>query len=416
MSKDEDFKLLKIQTCILRVNLHCDGCKNKVKKLLQKIEGVYQVIIDADQQKVTVSGGVDSATLIKKLVRAGKHAELWSTKSNKNQNQSQNQQKQNGSCKKDDKKNKAQKQDFLKSLESLKNQQKFQPLILEEDDEYLDDDLDDEEAENELELSLLAEKVNHMNLLRQQQQQLHQQQQLQQQHAAAVAANNARNTNNNAKQNGSGNGNGNGKKVTFDQNVGVKMVNNLNNVNEVKRVNEMSTIMNNLASFGGASGVGNEGGFGGLGGYQIPQKNNVLGSGGSGFQLPNGGMPMTTGGYNPSSQAAAAVMMNMNGAGGSSYNPQQQYNSAAAASLMMNLQNRQAMQQLHQQQPQMMYNKAPVIPPTTGYYYSYNPSPYTYNEQAHSYYYAAPHGGLGGHDNSAADMFSDENTSSCSIM
>ncbi|KVH97591.1 Heavy metal-associated domain, HMA [Cynara cardunculus var. scolymus] len=38
MTKDEDFKLLKIQTCILRVNLHCDGCKNKVKKTLQRIE------------------------------------------------------------------------------------------------------------------------------------------------------------------------------------------------------------------------------------------------------------------------------------------------------------------------------------------------------------------------------------------
>ncbi|MFS7959498.1 putative heavy metal-associated domain superfamily [Helianthus anomalus] len=38
MTKDEDFKLLKIQTCVLRVNLHCDGCKHKVKKILQKID------------------------------------------------------------------------------------------------------------------------------------------------------------------------------------------------------------------------------------------------------------------------------------------------------------------------------------------------------------------------------------------
>ncbi|KAK6134158.1 hypothetical protein DH2020_032108 [Rehmannia glutinosa] len=77
MTKDEDFKLLKIQTCVLRVNIHCDGCKQKVKKLLHKIEGVYQINIDSEQQKVTVSGNVDSSTLIKKLVRAGKHAELW---------------------------------------------------------------------------------------------------------------------------------------------------------------------------------------------------------------------------------------------------------------------------------------------------------------------------------------------------
>ncbi|KAF7808778.1 heavy metal-associated isoprenylated plant protein 37 [Senna tora] len=58
---------LLIETCDLKVSIHCDGCKHKVKKLLQRIEGVYQVQIDAEQQKVTVSGGVDAATLIKKL-------------------------------------------------------------------------------------------------------------------------------------------------------------------------------------------------------------------------------------------------------------------------------------------------------------------------------------------------------------
>ncbi|GMG99705.1 hypothetical protein Nepgr_001545 [Nepenthes gracilis] len=75
----QDF--LKTQTCVLRVNIRCDcdGCKNKVKKLLQKIEGVYTVNIDAKQGKVTVAGNVDPATLIKKLLKSGKHAELWST-------------------------------------------------------------------------------------------------------------------------------------------------------------------------------------------------------------------------------------------------------------------------------------------------------------------------------------------------
>ncbi|KAG6501985.1 heavy metal-associated isoprenylated plant protein 33-like [Zingiber officinale] len=76
MSKEEDIKFLKIQTCTLKVNIHCDGCKKKVKKLLQKIEGVYTTSIDAEQGKVTVSGNVDPATLIKKLAKAGKHAEL----------------------------------------------------------------------------------------------------------------------------------------------------------------------------------------------------------------------------------------------------------------------------------------------------------------------------------------------------
>ncbi|KAK4402204.1 Heavy metal-associated isoprenylated plant protein 34 [Sesamum angolense] len=74
MNKQDMFK---IQTCVLRVNIHCDGCKHKVKKKLQKIEGVYKVSIDVEQGKVTVSGNVDPAILIKKLEKAGKHAELW---------------------------------------------------------------------------------------------------------------------------------------------------------------------------------------------------------------------------------------------------------------------------------------------------------------------------------------------------
>ena len=49
------------------------------------IPGVYNVSIDADEQKVTVTGSVDSAALINKLVRSGKHAELWSPSSNKKQ-------------------------------------------------------------------------------------------------------------------------------------------------------------------------------------------------------------------------------------------------------------------------------------------------------------------------------------------
>ncbi|XP_047319387.1 heavy metal-associated isoprenylated plant protein 32-like [Impatiens glandulifera] len=74
MSKEE---FLKAQTCVLKVNIHCDGCKDKVKKILQKIDGVYTTKIDAEQGKVTVSGNVEAATLIKKLAKNGKHAEIW---------------------------------------------------------------------------------------------------------------------------------------------------------------------------------------------------------------------------------------------------------------------------------------------------------------------------------------------------
>ncbi|CDP10837.1 unnamed protein product [Coffea canephora] len=65
------------KSCVLRVNIHCEGCKKKIRKTLLKIDGVYAVKIDVDQQKVTVTGNVDPATLIKKLATAGRHAELW---------------------------------------------------------------------------------------------------------------------------------------------------------------------------------------------------------------------------------------------------------------------------------------------------------------------------------------------------
>ncbi|KAD6454436.1 hypothetical protein E3N88_09142 [Mikania micrantha] len=64
MSKEE---FLKIQTCTLKVNIHCDGCKRKVKKILQNIE---------EHGTVTVSGNVDPSMLIKKLAKRGKLAHI----------------------------------------------------------------------------------------------------------------------------------------------------------------------------------------------------------------------------------------------------------------------------------------------------------------------------------------------------
>ncbi|KAM3363290.1 hypothetical protein P3S68_018144 [Capsicum galapagoense] len=80
-----DFELVRIQTYVLKVQINCHGCMRKVKKLLKKIEGVYQVKMDVDEQVVIVSGNVDSATLIKKLNKSGKHAELLSENPMENQ-------------------------------------------------------------------------------------------------------------------------------------------------------------------------------------------------------------------------------------------------------------------------------------------------------------------------------------------
>ncbi|KAJ8772031.1 hypothetical protein K2173_027208 [Erythroxylum novogranatense] len=71
---------LKCKTWVLKVSIHCEGCKRKVKKILTNIDGVYTTDIDLRQQKVTVVGNVDADVLIKKLVKTGKHAELWPDK------------------------------------------------------------------------------------------------------------------------------------------------------------------------------------------------------------------------------------------------------------------------------------------------------------------------------------------------
>ncbi|KDP23540.1 hypothetical protein JCGZ_23373 [Jatropha curcas] len=69
---------MKMQTCVLKVNIqcHCDGCKKKIKKLLQKVDGVYNATVNAEQGKVTVAGNFDPAKLIKKLEKSGKHAQI----------------------------------------------------------------------------------------------------------------------------------------------------------------------------------------------------------------------------------------------------------------------------------------------------------------------------------------------------
>ncbi|KAG0500141.1 hypothetical protein HPP92_000213 [Vanilla planifolia] len=129
MTKAEDFKLLKVQTIVLKVNIHCNGCKNKVKKLLQRIDGVYKVSIDSESQKVTVSGNVDPAFLIKRLVRSGKHAELFDQKSINP---------------------KQQLKPSLPIKEATKEiNKKPGPLVLSSEDEDFDDEEDESEEEDE---------------------------------------------------------------------------------------------------------------------------------------------------------------------------------------------------------------------------------------------------------------------------
>jgi hypothetical protein len=42
--------------------------------------GVFTTSIDSQQQRVTVTGNIEAGTLIKKLMKTGKHAEIWPEK------------------------------------------------------------------------------------------------------------------------------------------------------------------------------------------------------------------------------------------------------------------------------------------------------------------------------------------------
>ncbi|KAJ6689594.1 hypothetical protein OIU85_005954 [Salix viminalis] len=385
MTKEDDFKLLKIQTCVLKVNIHCDGCKQKVKKILQRIEGVYQVNIDAEQQKVAVSGTVDSATLIKKLAKAGKHAEVWFQKSN---------QKQNNNCIKDDENIRSQKPGLVKNLEALKNQRKFPAFCSEEDDDYLDDEDGDD-------LRFLG--PSQLGLLRQQ----------------AMDANNAKKgmgaiaatSNNGNKMNNLVNGNA-GKNGNPNQNIGMKvnpggidqkamaalqMKNSQLGGGNIRagewgRGNDMNPMLNLPGFHGNGANVSNAAAaaaaLGGnpnvQGGLQIPSNNNA-------------GFP--TGGY-ATGQFPPSMLMNMNG-----------HSHPTAASMMMNTQHRNVMQPA----PQMMYqyHRSPYNPPTTGYYYDHSPTPYPYPYPGP---YTEQPNYNGDHSAASTEMSSDESSTGCSVM
>ncbi|CAA3007085.1 heavy metal-associated isoprenylated plant 3-like [Olea europaea subsp. europaea] len=85
------------KTWILITSIHCEGCKRKVKKILSQVQGVENVEVDIKQQKVMVTGHVEGDSLIKKLKKSGKNAELWlekTEKKKKNSGQGRNKEKQ----------------------------------------------------------------------------------------------------------------------------------------------------------------------------------------------------------------------------------------------------------------------------------------------------------------------------------
>ncbi|KAL1326948.1 heavy metal-associated isoprenylated plant protein 23 isoform X2 [Arachis ipaensis] len=70
-------KKKQLQTVELKVRMDCDGCELKVKKALSSMSGVKSVEINRKQQKVTVTGYVESSKVLKKAKSTGKRAEIW---------------------------------------------------------------------------------------------------------------------------------------------------------------------------------------------------------------------------------------------------------------------------------------------------------------------------------------------------
>ncbi|MQL79958.1 hypothetical protein Taro_012381 [Colocasia esculenta] len=92
MAKEEDVKKIELK---VSVNC-CDGCRKKVLKALS-VKGVLKAAIHPTLPKVTVLGNADHRTLVKRLARRGKTAELWPAepaKQDKGENKSESVEKE----------------------------------------------------------------------------------------------------------------------------------------------------------------------------------------------------------------------------------------------------------------------------------------------------------------------------------
>ncbi|XP_038984552.1 heavy metal-associated isoprenylated plant protein 37-like isoform X2 [Phoenix dactylifera] len=417
MTKDDGFKVLKIQTCILKVSIHCDGCKQKVKKLLQKIEGVYSVSIDLENQRVAVSGNVDSETLIKKLARSGKHAELWSQKTS-SQNPKPNQQKQQRQAaaahpRMDGGKNNNKdqgKQRLIQGLRAFKNQHNKLPSLSSDEEEYDDDD----EVEGLDVLPFLD--MNPINFLRQ---------------TSNAAAGAKENCNGNAGGHDNG---GAGKKSGGNTNPS-QVENKNGSQKKGMDISANSKIINGVYLGGGNPNAGV------INGVRLGGSNpnaGVIDGVRLGGSNPNAGIinGVHLGGGNPNAGAIRRVndingmTTGLHGLGRNSGNgfsgyarfpsngegfgerrqspmmENMQGYQAHPSSMMNNLMGRSNNMIMHDSrsmQPQMMYRRSPQISPYTGYYPCY-PNPYHPSNLSENSDYGI-------------HLFSDENTSwGCVVM
>ncbi|CAI8592406.1 unnamed protein product [Vicia faba] len=65
--QDKKPKELPVSTTVLKMELHCHGCIEKIKKTVSKTKGVYDVKIDKEKETVTVKGTMDVKVMVEKM-------------------------------------------------------------------------------------------------------------------------------------------------------------------------------------------------------------------------------------------------------------------------------------------------------------------------------------------------------------
>jgi copper chaperone CopZ len=62
---------------VLSVPMCCDKCVDKVRRALEDLEGVREVVLDQYKQLVTISGDVDPEKVLRRVRRVKKRSKFW---------------------------------------------------------------------------------------------------------------------------------------------------------------------------------------------------------------------------------------------------------------------------------------------------------------------------------------------------
>ncbi|XP_044464714.1 protein SODIUM POTASSIUM ROOT DEFECTIVE 2 [Mangifera indica] len=67
---------LKPKMVVLRVSMHCNGCKRKVEKHISNLDGVTSYKVDLESKRVVVIGDIIPCEVLESVSKV-KNAEIW---------------------------------------------------------------------------------------------------------------------------------------------------------------------------------------------------------------------------------------------------------------------------------------------------------------------------------------------------